>query len=102
MDFLWRSARNCSLSDDSIKSRPIRQQIGNFSSTATCRPFTGDATTRNALSLHSVECLLEELQVRSVPCFLARGIDPFFLDSILRRPIMLIEDDYDAGAPSLR
>src|SRR5207249_8155169 len=97
MDFLWRSARNCSLSDDSIKSRPVRQEMGNFSSTATCRPFTGDATTRNALSFHSVECLLEKLQVRSVSCFLASGLDPFFLESILRRPIILIKDAEDAG-----
>src|SRR5437764_8759992 len=97
IDFFCRSTPNSSLSDDSIKSRPIRQQIGNFSSTATGRPFTGDATTRNALSFHSVECLLEELQVRSVSCFLASRLDPFFLESILRRPIILIKDAEDAG-----
>src|SRR5438874_11403645 len=102
MDFFWRSARNCSLSDDSIKSRPIRQQIGNSSSTATCRPFTGDATTRNALSFHSDECLLEKLQVRSVSCFLASALDPSFLESILRRPIILIKDAEDAGERYLR
>src|SRR6266403_4623617 len=102
MDFFWRSAHNCSLSDDSIKSRPIRQQIGNFSSTATCRPFTGDATTRNALSFHSVECLLEELPVRSVSCFLASRLDPFFLESILRRPVVLIKDAEDAWERQLR
>src|SRR5438309_9651640 len=96
MDFFWRSTHNCSLSDDSIKSRPIRQQIGNFSSTATCRPFTGDATTRNALSFHSVECLLEELQVRSVSCFLASALDPFLLESILCRSVILVEDAEDA------
>src|SRR6476619_671263 len=102
MDFFWRSTRNCSLSDDSIKSRPIRQQIGNFSSTATCRPFTGDATTRNALSFHSVECLLEELQVRSVSCFLASGLDPFFLESSLRWPVVLVKDAEDARERQLR
>src|SRR4029077_714623 len=102
MDFFWRSARNCSLSDDSIKSRPIRQQMGNFSSTATCRPFTGDATTRNALSFHSAECLLEGLQVRSVSCFLASGLDPLFLESILRRPVILIKDAEDARKRKLR
>src|SRR6476620_10948106 len=96
MDFFLRRARNCSLRDDSIKSRPIRPQIGNFSSTATCRPFTGDATTRNALSFHSVECLLEELQVRSVSCFLASGLDPFLLEGILRRPVVLVKDAEDA------
>src|SRR5438477_10238933 len=102
MDFLWRSARNCSLSDDSIKSGPVRQEMGNFSSTATCRPFTGDATTRNALSFHSTECLLEELHVRRVSCFLASALDPFFLESILRRPIILIKDAEDAGERYLR
>src|SRR6476660_44087 len=102
MDFFWRSARNCSLSDDSIKSRPIRQQIRNFSSTATCRPFTGDATTRNALSFHSVECLLEELQVRSASCFFASGLDPFFLESILRRPVVLVKDAENARERQLR
>src|SRR5260370_38930109 len=102
MAFFWRRARNCSLSDDSIKSRAIRQQIGNFSSTATCRPFTGDATTRNALSFHSVECLLEELQVRSVSCFLASGLDPFFLESILRWPVVLVKDAEDARERQLR
>src|SRR5437016_12759743 len=102
MDFLWRSARNCSVSDDSIQSRPVRQEMGNFSSTATCRPLTGDATTRNALSFHSVECLLEELQVRSVSCFLASRLDPFFLESILRRPVILIKDAEDARERQLR
>src|ERR1700745_3285690 len=102
MDFFWRSARSCSLSDDSIKSRPIRQQMGKFSSTATCRPFAGDATTRNALSFHSVECLLEELQVRSVSCFLASGLDPFFLEGILRRPVVLVKDAEDARERQLR
>src|SRR4029077_14520642 len=102
MDFFWRSARNCSLSDDSIKSRPIRRRIGNFSSTATCRPFTGDAKTRNALSFHSVECLLEELQVRSVSCFFASGLDPFFLEGILCWPVILVKDAEDAGERQLR
>src|SRR5437016_12999768 len=96
MDFFWRSVRSCSLSDDSIKSRPIRQQIENFSSTATCRPFTGDATTRNALSFHSVECLLEQFQIAGVSCFLASGLDPFFLEGILRRPVVLVKDAEDA------
>src|SRR6266850_81604 len=102
MDFFWRSARNCSLSDDSIKSRPIRQQIENFSYTATLRSFTDDATTRNALSFHSVECLLEELQVRSVSCFLASGLDPFFLERILRWPVVLVKDAEDAWERQLR
>src|SRR5438552_19207287 len=97
MDFLWRSARNCSLSDDSIKSRPVRQEMGNFSSTATCRPFTGEATTRNALSFHSIESLLAELQVRSVSCFPASALDPLFLERILRRPTILTKDAEVAG-----
>src|SRR5437762_215731 len=102
MDFFWRSARSCSLSDDSIKSRPIRQQIENFSSTATCRPFTGDATTRNALSFRSVECRLEQFQIAGVPCFLASRLDPFFLEGILRRPVVLVKDAEDARERQLR
>ncbi len=80
----------------------MRRQIGNFSYTATLRSFTDDATTRNALSFHSVECFLEQFQITGVSCFLASALDPFFLESILCRPVILVEDAEDARKRQLR
>src|SRR6267143_6809170 len=80
----------------------MRRQIGNFSYSATLRSLTDDATTRNALSFHSVECLLEQFQIAGVSCFLASGLDPFFLESILRWPVVLIKDAEDAWERQLR
>src|SRR5438105_13661911 len=80
----------------------MRRQIGNFSRMAPCRPFTDDATTTNALSFHSIECFLEQFQIAGVPGFLASGLDPFFLESILCRPVILIKDAEDARKRYLR
>ena len=52
-------------------------------------------TTRDALLFHSVECFLEELQIRSVANFLARIVDPFLFQRVFGRTVVLVEDGKD-------
>src|SRR5439155_796370 len=59
-------------------------------------------TTRGALSFHSVEGLLKELQVSSIAGFFPAALDPFLLESILRGSVILIKDAEDAGEWELR
>ncbi len=54
-------------------------------------------TTRDVLSFHSVECFLEKVQVRGIASLLAAALDPFLLESIFRRSVVLIKDAEDAG-----
>ena len=54
-------------------------------------------TTRDALLFHSVERLLEKLQVRRAACFFAGIVDPLFLERIFGRAIGLIKHAEDAG-----
>src|SRR5207248_8361438 len=53
-------------------------------------------TTREALSLHPVECLLENLLIGGATEFFARGIDPLFLERVLGGTIGFVEDPEDA------
>jgi hypothetical protein len=42
-------------------------------------------------SFHSIKRFLEKLQVRSVACLFARAFNPFLLQSIFRRSVILIK-----------
>ena len=53
-------------------------------------------------SLHSVECLLEKLQVRGIAGLLARTLDPLFLERVLGRAIALVEDAEHSWKRKLR
>ena len=54
-------------------------------------------------SFHSVECLLQELQVGGIASFLTRAFDPFLLQRIFRRPIVLVKDaPFDSAQGWLR
>jgi hypothetical protein len=59
-------------------------------------------TPRSALSLHSVEGFLEKFQIARVTGFLATALNPFFLESIFCRPVVLVKDAEDAGERQLR
>jgi len=59
-------------------------------------------TTREALSLHPVECLLENLDVDRIPHFFASLVDPLFLERVLGGTIGFVEDAEDAGERQLR
>jgi hypothetical protein len=54
-------------------------------------------TTRDALSLHSVECFLEKLEVARVAGFLATALDPFLFERVFGRAVGLIKNAEDAG-----
>src|SRR5205814_4945931 len=59
--------------------------------------FPTDATTREALSFHSVECFLEQFQVRSTASLFTGRLDPFFLERVLGRTIGFVKHAKDAG-----
>ncbi len=59
-------------------------------------------TTQDALSLHTVECLLKNLLVGGAAEFFASGIDPLFLERVLCGTIGFVEDAEDAGERELR
>src|SRR5437899_10945547 len=59
-------------------------------------------TTRDALLFHSVERLLEKLQIRHAAGFFASTLDPFFLESILCRSVILIKHPKYSGEWELR
>ena len=52
-------------------------------------------TTRDALSLHSVEGLLEQFEITCVANFLARIVDPFLFQRVFGRTVVLVEDGKD-------
>ncbi len=50
-----------------------------------------------SLSLHSIECFLQNLEVAAIASLFSCRFDPFFLESIFRRPIRLVKHAEDAG-----
>src|SRR5436190_10796116 len=54
-------------------------------------------TMYSALSLHSVEGLLENFEIAGVTGFFARSLDPFLLQRILRWAIGFVEYAENAG-----
>ena len=54
-------------------------------------------TTRDALSLHSVEGFLEKLKIAGISGLLATALDPFFFQRVFGRTVGLVEDPEDAG-----
>src|SRR5207244_1865327 len=58
-------------------------------------------TTREARSLHPVECLLENLDVDRISHFFPSLIDPLFLERVLSGTIGFVEDAEDTGERNL-
>ena len=53
-------------------------------------------------SLHSVECLLKELQIRGIAGLLPTAFNPFLLERVFRGAVILIKYAEDAGERELR
>src|SRR5437667_3425202 len=58
-------------------------------------------TARYALSLHSVEGLLEQFEIGSLTSFFARAFDPLLFERVLRRAVGFVEDAENPGEREL-
>src|SRR5207249_9695490 len=59
-------------------------------------------TARYALSLHSVEGLLEQFEIGSLTSFFARAFDPLLFERVFRRAVGFVEDAEHSGKRKLR
>src|SRR5437879_3323549 len=59
-------------------------------------------TMPSALSLHSVEGFLEDLEIAGVPSLLTSVLDPFLFQRVFGRAIGFVEHTEDAGERKLR
>src|SRR5690242_16854048 len=94
-NLLARDAWKSSFSQDAKTSTPeaCAPQIRIAADTAVATTIDDS----DWLSLHSVECLLQNFEIGSVARFFACGLDPFFLESVFGWPIGFVKNAEDTG-----